>query len=103
MKWVMWYNKKKPTTPQQFEQGHIQLMTMRNIKAVCSKLNERSFVIQCVMNEYEESNATIQERHPKLFKDDTSEFEASKELVMCMLFDFINELKDKKWTCVDHK
>jgi hypothetical protein len=29
--------------------------------------------------------------------------EASKELVMCMPFDFINRLKDKKWTRIDHK
>jgi hypothetical protein len=78
-------------------------MTMRNIKGVCSKSNEWSFVIQCLMNEYEESNATIQARHPKLFKDDTSKFEASQELVMCMPFDFINGLKDKKWTRIDHK
>jgi hypothetical protein len=77
-------------------------MTMRNIKAVCSKSNEWSFVIQCVMNEYEEINATIQARHPKLFKDDTSKFEASKKLVICMPFDFINGLKDKKWTRIDH-
>jgi hypothetical protein len=55
------------------------------------------------MNEYEDSNATIQARHPKLFKDDTSKFEANKELVMCMPNDFINGLKDKKWTCIDHK
>jgi hypothetical protein len=46
-------------------------MTMRNIKAVCSKSNEKSFVIQCVMDEYEESNATIPARYLKLFKDDT--------------------------------
>jgi hypothetical protein len=32
------------------------------------------------MDEYEEINATIQARHPKLFKDDTYKFEASKEL-----------------------
>jgi hypothetical protein len=57
---------------------------MRHIKAVCSKSNKRKFFIQCVMDEYEESNATIQTRHPKLVKDDTFEFEASKELVMCM-------------------
>jgi hypothetical protein len=88
--------RKKTTTQQQFEQDHIQLMTMKNNKAVCSKSNERSFVIQCVMNEYEESNDTSQERHPKLFKDDTYEFEASKELVVCMPFDFINGLNDKK-------
>ncbi len=88
MKWVVWYNNKKSTTTQQFEADHIQLMTMRNIKAVCSKSNESSFVIQCVMNQYEESNATIQARLPKLFKDDTYEFEASKELAICMLFDF---------------
>jgi hypothetical protein len=52
---------------------------MRNIKAVCSKLNERKFVIQCVIDEYEESNATIQASHPKLFKDDTYKVDASKE------------------------
>jgi hypothetical protein len=55
------------------------------------------------MDEYEESNATIQARHPKLFKDDTYMFDASKELVMCMPLDFINGLKGKKWTCIDHK
>jgi hypothetical protein len=77
MKWVMWY------------EDHITLMTMRNINAVCSKSNERKFFIQCVTDEYEESNATIQARHPKLFKDDIYEFEASKDLLMCMLFDFI--------------
>jgi hypothetical protein len=31
------------------------------------------------MDEYEESNATIRGRHPKLFKDENYEFEASKE------------------------
>jgi hypothetical protein len=50
---------KKSTTQQQFEHDHIQLMMMMNIKTVCSKSNERLFVIQCVMSEYEESNATI--------------------------------------------
>jgi hypothetical protein len=55
------------------------------------------------MNEYEESNATIQTRHPKLFKDDTYEFEASKDLLMCMPFDFIDGLKDKKRTRIDQK
>jgi hypothetical protein len=78
-------------------------MTMSNIKSVCSKSNERSFVFQCVMDEYEESNATIRARHPKLFKDDTYMFEASKELVMCMPFDIIYGLKDKTWTHIDHK
>jgi hypothetical protein len=39
----------------------------------------------------------------KLFKDDINGFEASKELVMCMPFDFINGLKDKNWTRIDHK
>jgi hypothetical protein len=47
---------KKSTTPQEFEEDHIQLRTMRNIKTVCSNSNERKFVIQCVVDEYEESN-----------------------------------------------
>jgi hypothetical protein len=59
------------------------------IKSVCSKSYERKFIIQYVMDEYEEKNATIRVRNPKLFKDDTCEFKASKELVMCMPFDFI--------------
>jgi hypothetical protein len=36
---------KKSTTPQQFEEDYINLMTMRNIKAVCSKPNKWKFVI----------------------------------------------------------
>ncbi len=55
------------------------------------------------MDEYEESNATIWARHPKLFKDDPYIFDASNELVMCMPFDFINGLKDEKLTCIDNK
>jgi hypothetical protein len=35
----------KSTTPQQLEKDHITLMTMRNIKAVCSKSNERNLMI----------------------------------------------------------
>ncbi len=54
-----------------------------------------NLLIQCVMDEYEENNATIQARHPKLFKDDIYKFEASKKLVMCMPFDFIDGLKDE--------
>ncbi len=55
------------------------------------------------MDEYEENNATIQARHPKLFKDDTYKFEASKDLLMCMPFDLIDGLKDTNWTRIDHK
>jgi hypothetical protein len=76
---------------------------MRHIKAVCSESDETQFIIQCVMDEYEESNATIQARHPKLFKDDSYEFEASKDLLMCMPFDFIDGLKYKNWINIDQK
>jgi hypothetical protein len=55
------------------EEDHITLMTMKHIKAICSKSNERKTFIQCVMDEYE-SNATIQTRHPKVFKDDTYKY-----------------------------
>ena len=47
------------------------------------------------MDEYEESNPTIRARHPELFKDDSYKFEASKDLLMCMPFDFIDRLMDK--------
>jgi hypothetical protein len=55
------------------------------------------------MDKYEESNTTIQARHPKLFEDDTYKFEASKELMICMPFDFIDGLKEKTWTHIDKK
>jgi hypothetical protein len=41
---------KKTTTPQQLEEDHITLMTMKNIKVVCSKSNKGKFVIQCVID-----------------------------------------------------
>jgi hypothetical protein len=47
------------TPPQQFEKDHIQLMTMRHIKLVQTNSNKRAFSIECVMDQYEESNATI--------------------------------------------
>jgi hypothetical protein len=78
-------------------------MTMRHIKAVCSKSNERKFVIQCMKDVYEESNSTIRARHSKLFKDDTYEFGASKDLLICMPFDFNDGLIDKKITHIDQR
>ncbi len=39
----------------------------------------------------------------KTVQNDTYIFDASKELVMCMPFDFIHGLKDKKWTHIDKK
>jgi hypothetical protein len=35
------------------------------------KIKRKEIFIQCVMDEYQETNATIQARHPKLLKDDT--------------------------------
>ncbi len=67
------------------------------------QIKQKEFFIQCVMDEYEVSNATIRTRHLKLFKDDTYGFEASTYLLMCMPFDFINGLKDENQTRIDHK
>ncbi len=39
---VVVQQEKKPTPPQQLEEDHITLMTMRHTKAVCSKANERN-------------------------------------------------------------
>ncbi len=38
------HQQEKSTTPQQLEEDHITLMTMRHIKAVCSKSNKRNFL-----------------------------------------------------------
>jgi hypothetical protein len=48
-----------------------------------------------VVDQYEESNATIQARHSKMFKNGTYIFHPSNELVMCMLFELIDGLNEK--------
>jgi hypothetical protein len=55
-------------------------MTMKFIKVVQTNSNERLFFIQCVMDQYEDSNATIRARHPKLFKNNSYIFDANKDL-----------------------
>ncbi len=97
----MQYNKKKIYNTTTVGRGSHYFDDNEAYLAGRSKSNERKFVIQCVMDEYEESNSNIRARHPKLFKDDTYEFEASQDLLMCMPFDFIDGLKDKKWTHID--
>ena len=79
-------------TLHQYEEVQIQLMTMRSIKVDRTKSNERLLSVQCVMNKYEESNATIQARHPKMFKNATYTSHPSNELVMCMPFEMIDGL-----------
>ncbi len=56
-----------------------------------------------MIDQYEERNANVRARHPRLFKVDTYIFEASEELVICMTFNFINGLKNKKWTRIDNR
>ncbi len=90
-------------TLHQYEEVQIQLMTMRSIKVDRTKSNERLLSVQCVMNKYEESNATIQARHPKMFKNATYTSHPSNELVMCMPFEFIDGLKVGTWNHINNR
>ena len=54
-------------------------------------------------DQYEESNATIQARHSKMFKNGTYIFHPSNELVMCMPFEFIDGLKVGTWNHIDNR
>jgi hypothetical protein len=72
-------------------------MTMKYIKAVHSKSNERKFAIQCVMDKYVESNDTIGARHPKLFKDDTPPFEQGIQNCSKMILTSLRQVRN--WLC----
>ncbi len=89
------------TTSEDYEKAYIQLMTMRLITVVQTKLNGRLFSIQCKTEPFEVENNTIQARHPKMFKNGTYEFHPHNELVMSMPFEFIDGLKENDWTAID--
>ncbi len=97
----MWYKKKKVYNTKTVWRGSRSIDDNEVHYSYLNKIKWKVVFIQCVMDQYEESNATIWARHPKRFKNDTCTFDASKELVMCMPFDFIK--KDKKWTYIDNK
>ncbi len=81
------------TTSEDYKKTYIQLMTMRLIKVVQTKSNERLFSIQYNTEPFEVENDTIQARHPKIFKNGTYKFHPHNELVISMPFDFIDGLK----------
>ncbi len=82
------------TTPEHYEKAYIQLMIMRFIIVVQTKLNIRLFSIQCNTESFEVDNDTIRARHPKMFKNGTYEFHPNNELMMSMPVDFIGGLKE---------
>ncbi len=68
MKWVIWYNKKKIYNTTTVGKGSHYFDDNEENKSCLLQIKRKDFFIQCVMDEYEESNATIRARHPKLFK-----------------------------------
>ena len=82
--------------------SYIQKTVKNKDKKNKSKI-ERSFEIHCVMKNFEVSNDLLRRRHPGMFKNNDFYFCPTNELVKSMPFDFVNGLKDGKWTKLDNK
>jgi hypothetical protein len=76
---------------------------MRSIEVITTKSKQRLFSVQCMMDIYEESNATIEARHPKMFKNDKYTFHPSNELVVCMFFELIDGFKVATRNLIDNR
>jgi hypothetical protein len=64
---------------------------------------KNTFEIQCVTDKYQVSNHSVQERHPGMFREKYYYFFPTNDLVKSMPFDFLNSLKDGKWTKLENK
>ena len=98
------------STTKEYEECNIMFSTMNSIRIILknkekrdeSKI-ERTFEIQCITDKYQVSNHSLRESHPGMFKEKYFYFFPTNDLVKSMPFDFVNGLKDGKWTKLENK
>ena len=83
---------------------------MNSIRKILKKKEKRNeskvestFEIQCITDKYQVSNHSLRESHPGMFKEKYFYFFPTNDLVKSMPFDFVNSLKDGKWTKLENK
>jgi hypothetical protein len=98
------------STSKEYEESFIMFSTMNFIKKTVKNKGKRDktkiehvFEIYCVMDHFEISNDSLRRRHPVMFKNNDFYFCPTNELVKSMPFDFVNGLKDGKWTKLENK
>jgi hypothetical protein len=98
------------STSKEYEECFIMFSTMSYIQKTVKNKDkkdkskiERSFEIHCLMKNFEVSNDSLRKRHPGMFRTNDFYFCLTNELVKSMPFDFVNGLKDGKWTKLDNK
>jgi len=86
-------------TTKEYKECIIMFSTMHSIRKTVQNIYE----IQCVMDKYQVSNHSVRERHPGMFRAKYYNFSPTNALVQSMPFDFVNSLKDGKWTKLENK
>jgi hypothetical protein len=84
------------TTSHQYEEIHILLMTMCEIREIVLGKNMQKFWMRCFTKKYERGNDAICKRQPTLSKDKKDHyysFGLSDELVQTLPFEFVDNLK----------
>jgi hypothetical protein len=80
-------------TARQYEAHHVILWTMRHIKIIKKKDEDKmEFYIMCEMKNYQPTNKTLCARHSLLFKNDTYCFQPTDKLVLSMPYNIISNL-----------
>ena len=64
---------------------------------------ECTFEILCITDKYQVSNHSLRERRPSMFNEKYYYFFPTNDLVKSLPFDFVNSLKDGKWTKLENK
>jgi hypothetical protein len=98
------------STTKEYEECNIMFSTMNSIQIILKNKDKRdeskiecTFEIQCVTDKCQVSNHSLQESHPGMFKEKYFYFFPTNDLVKSMPFDFVNSLKDGKWTKLENK
>jgi len=96
------------TTSKEFEECFILFSTMTSIKVTHVNINkkdhndyERIFEIRCDMQSFQVTNDSIRRRHRELFSKEKYDFIPTRELIMSMPFDYVNELPNEQWKRLD--
>ncbi len=91
------------TTSKQFEQTYIIFSMMKKIKLTTKEENRNLFTIECYMPSFEPQNQSFCKRHASMFKNDKYTFNAWKDLVLSMPYQFVANLEPGQLTPLDNR
>ncbi len=92
------------TTSKQFEQAYNIFSTMEKVKLTTKKGKGKLFTIEYFMPSFDPQNESVHMQHALMFKNDKFTFNAQKDLVLSMPYQFVFNLQPGgQFTPLDNK